>query len=148
MALNGMGMMMKSLGIDPDEMKASIDTFMGTVKSGIEEVRANQTALVGNDQAILLLLQDLNRRFISIESKVGALEFHDINGRLQIISADLLKINHNLSVFSQKLEAMELQRDSDTHPAGPALLDEGEELLGPQPDESEPSNAQLGIPEG
>jgi hypothetical protein len=42
---SGMGMMLKSLGIDPDEIKASIEQFMLTMQSAAERIKENQSAI-------------------------------------------------------------------------------------------------------
>lgn len=40
-----MAMMLKSLGIDPDEIKGSIDQFMQTMKAAAEKINANQLSI-------------------------------------------------------------------------------------------------------
>lgn len=40
--VSGMGMMMKAMGVDPEEIKGSVTAFMETVKSSIEKIDANQ----------------------------------------------------------------------------------------------------------
>lgn len=40
--MNGMEMMLKSLGLNPDEIKQSVVVFQKTVTEAITEVRANQ----------------------------------------------------------------------------------------------------------
>ena len=47
MAPSGMQMMLRSLGLDPDELKANVEGFMATMKTAVEKVEANQLRIEG-----------------------------------------------------------------------------------------------------
>ena len=49
MAVSGMAMMLKSLGLDPDELKASVEAFMSHMKDQADKINANQARLEAND---------------------------------------------------------------------------------------------------
>ena len=42
---SGMGMMLKSMGLDPDELKANVETFMQHMKEQADKINANQARL-------------------------------------------------------------------------------------------------------
>lgn len=45
MAASGMAMMLKSLGLDPDELKANVEAFMLHMKAQAEKINQNQARL-------------------------------------------------------------------------------------------------------
>lgn len=45
MAMNGTAMMLKSLGIDPDQIQRNVEEFMTAVKGALEKVDANQARI-------------------------------------------------------------------------------------------------------
>lgn len=50
---SGIEMLLKATGIDPNEIKASINTFMETVQVKAQEIADNQKRLEGKDDMIL-----------------------------------------------------------------------------------------------
>jgi hypothetical protein len=54
-----MAMMLKSLGIDPDEIKGSIDQFMQTMKAAAEKINANQLSIEAKLDMIQAKLNEL-----------------------------------------------------------------------------------------
>lgn len=48
MAVSGMQMMLKSLGLDPDDLKANVEGFMVMMKGAVEKVEANQLRIEGH----------------------------------------------------------------------------------------------------
>ena len=52
MPVSGMQMMLRSLGLDPDELRANVEGFMGTMKAAVEKVEANQLRIEGQLQRI------------------------------------------------------------------------------------------------
>jgi hypothetical protein len=59
MSMNGMGMMLKSLGIDPDELKRNVEEFMSVVKASLQKVDANQARIETKLDSILTRLDGL-----------------------------------------------------------------------------------------
>jgi hypothetical protein len=45
MAASGMAMMLKSLGLDPDELKGNVEAFMSHMKDQAEKINQNQARL-------------------------------------------------------------------------------------------------------
>lgn len=45
MALSGMAMMLKSLGVDPDEIRGNVEQFMGYMKAAADKINANQAII-------------------------------------------------------------------------------------------------------
>jgi hypothetical protein len=45
MVMSGMAGMLKALGVDPDELKANVETFMVNMKAQAETINANQARL-------------------------------------------------------------------------------------------------------
>lgn len=73
MALSGMGMMLKSFGIDPEEIKSSIEAFMAQTKTAVEEIRANQKTLEAKDDLIIENQQHMNLMLgLLIQEKQGS----------------------------------------------------------------------------
>jgi hypothetical protein len=54
MAASGMAMMLKSLGLDPDELKANVEAFMLHMKAQAEKINQNQARL----EAMLATVED------------------------------------------------------------------------------------------
>jgi uncharacterized protein YjbJ (UPF0337 family) len=48
----GMEMMLKGLGIDPDQVKANIEAFMGSIKESIVKIDAAQERIEGTQARI------------------------------------------------------------------------------------------------
>lgn len=57
--MSGMGHMLKALGINPEEITASVTSFMDTVQKAIAEVRANQEAITAQNSATQFLLKEV-----------------------------------------------------------------------------------------
>lgn len=55
--LSGMGMLLKTLGVNPDEIRASIDSFMSGQKELLTRIAANQERLEASSARIEAKLQ-------------------------------------------------------------------------------------------
>jgi hypothetical protein len=60
MTISGTGMMLKSLGIDPEEIKKNAEVFMEQMKLAIAEVKKNQLTLESKCDLILTNQQHFN----------------------------------------------------------------------------------------
>lgn len=60
MAVNGMTTMMKAMGLDPDELKATVEQFMGGMKDQAAKINANQGRLETKLDVILMKLAELS----------------------------------------------------------------------------------------
>lgn len=72
MALDGMGMMLKSMGINPDEIKASIENFKSlatTVAETQKRIDAQLSTLLISNARIEGKLDELLSRSAEVESK-------------------------------------------------------------------------------
>lgn len=72
MGLDGMGMMLKSLGINPEEIKASIESFKtlaNTVAETQQRIDAQLSTLLISNARIEAKLDDLLSRSAEVESK-------------------------------------------------------------------------------
>jgi hypothetical protein len=59
MASTGMAIMLKSLGLDPDELKRNVEDFMQHMKQQAERINANQAKLEANDARLEAKLDEL-----------------------------------------------------------------------------------------
>lgn len=62
MPTSGMAMMLKSLGIDPDEIRANVEQFMAGMKAAVEKVEANQLRIEGK-------LEDLQKQGADLDEQ-------------------------------------------------------------------------------
>lgn len=59
MAANGMATMLKALGLDPDELKANVETFMSGMKAQADAINANQIRLEAKLDNLTTLMLEL-----------------------------------------------------------------------------------------
>jgi hypothetical protein len=81
MTMSGMGMMLKSLGIDPDEIRQNVEVFMQQMKAAIEEVKQNQVRLESKQDLILTNQQHFNLLIASLMESGNTTLLHDHEGK-------------------------------------------------------------------
>lgn len=55
----GMGMLLKSMGFDPEEIKSQFSAFQTTMGNTLQHFDAQQTLIISNQQIILSKLEGL-----------------------------------------------------------------------------------------